>query len=147
MQPKALSAEAVQSQSSHLPVDRLELEAVFAQLIPSPSQDKHTTLYTYMRTVCHSPPQGHEQGRVSKKCVLYKHMQTILTFITNVSGWVTASLIVYTHMPVVFQPVYVWHLYRFGLTDWLVTYSLMRRVAGPTILLVSWNWPHLDPKR
>lgn len=33
------------SQSSHLPWDRREIEAVFAQLTPSHSQDKHTALY------------------------------------------------------------------------------------------------------
>lgn len=47
-----------QSQSSHLPGDRLEIEAVFAQLTLSHGQDKHTALYTYTSTVCHSLPRG-----------------------------------------------------------------------------------------
>ena len=40
-----------QSQSSHLPAGRLEIEAVFAQLTPSRGQDKHAALYTYTSAV------------------------------------------------------------------------------------------------
>lgn len=47
--PGSVCSVAVQrpahSQSSHLPGDRREIEAVFAQLTPSHSQDKHTALY------------------------------------------------------------------------------------------------------
>lgn len=70
VQPKALSAEAVQSQSRHLPADRLELEAVFAQLTPSPSQDKHTALYAYMHTPSVIHLYGDMGGADFHKCVL-----------------------------------------------------------------------------
>lgn len=46
---------AAQCQSSHLLADRLEIEAVFAQLTPSHGQDKYTALYKYTHNVCHSP--------------------------------------------------------------------------------------------
>lgn len=54
------------SQSSHLPGERLEIEAVFAQLTPLHSQDKHTALYTYTHAVCHSGRQAHMQCRRSQ---------------------------------------------------------------------------------
>lgn len=152
MQPKALSAEAVQSQSSHLPADRLELEAVFAQLTPSPSQDKHTALYAYMHTVCHSPLQGHELHGLPQICTIETHYKLFLKHIANVF-WLIHHEVDCIHPSArsvaasAWASVYVWRLYRFKLTDWLVTYSSTRRVAEPTILSVSWNWPHLDPRR
>ena len=62
-----------ESQSSHLPADRLKIEAVLAQLIPSHSQDKHTALYTYTHTICHSPPHGPELGGVSQMNTMQTH--------------------------------------------------------------------------
>lgn len=44
---------STQSQSSHLPTDRLEIEAAFAQLTPSNGQNKHSAPYTYTY-ICHS---------------------------------------------------------------------------------------------
>lgn len=64
------------SQSSHLPGDRREIEAVFAQLTPSHSQDKHTVLYTHTHThmltrinICHPLQEGHSFRGLSRMSV------------------------------------------------------------------------------
>lgn len=62
------SSVLLRSVQSHLPADKLKMGAVFAQLIPSPSQDKHTLHCTHLHThtVCHSPPQGPELCGLSR---------------------------------------------------------------------------------
>lgn len=67
--PGSVCSVAVQrpahSQSSHLPGDRREIEAVFAQLTPSHSQDKHTALYTQAHNVRTTSAIRYKRGSAS----------------------------------------------------------------------------------
>lgn len=62
------------SQSSHLPGDRREIEAVFAQLTPSHSQDKHTVLYTQAQNIRHLLQEGPTfHGFSERRCFTLTH--------------------------------------------------------------------------
>lgn len=147
-----------QSRSCHMPADGLKTEVVFAQLILSPCQDMHTAVNIYMPSVIHLQrdlTSIHQHKWTPHKHILSMHRIVHVAARSlywkeikkNLSEWIlnfTAAITITALNSLFFIS---WHRYRSVLMDWPVTFSLMRKVAEPTILLVSWNWLPLDPRR